>query len=93
MSSIELTGLILKLMDIYSYLLIARILMSWVPDVERTSIGQILVRITEPYLGIFRRFIPPLPLGGGYIDFSPIVAIFAWTFVEYGVVYVLGWFL
>ena len=82
-----------RILELYSYVLIARVLMSWVPDVERTSIGRFLVRITEPYLGFFRRFIPPLPLGGGYLDLSPIVAIFAWHFVTVGVLNVLSWIL
>lgn len=81
---------IMLLMHYYTYVLIARILMSWVPDVERTSFGQILVKITEPYLGIFRRFIPSIPLGGAYLDLSPIVAIFAWNFVESGVARLLS---
>lgn len=78
-------------LGIYSWLLIARILMSWVPDVENSKFGQVLVSVTEPYLGLFRRFIPPLPLGGGYLDLSPIVAIFAWSFVRAGVLSVLAW--
>jgi len=79
------------LLSFYSWLLIARILMSWVPDVENSKFGQVLVSITEPYLGLFRRFIPPLPLGGGHLDLSPIVAIFAWNFVQKGVISVLLW--
>lgn len=79
------------ILGFYTYVLIARVLMSWVPDVERTSFGRILFKLTEPYLGIFRRFIPPLPLGGGYLDLSPIVGIFAWSFVQSGVVLVLQW--
>lgn len=75
---------IMTIVHYYTYVLIARILMSWVPDVERTKFGEILVKITEPYLGIFRRFIPSIPLGGAYLDVSPIVAIFAWNFVESG---------
>ncbi|HEU4965533.1 MAG TPA: YggT family protein [Bacilli bacterium] len=74
-----------KAMGIYSYIIIARILMSWVPDVERTAFGRILYKITEPYLGIFRRFIPSIPLGGAYLDLSPIVAIIAWNLARSGV--------
>lgn len=78
--------IILKVMKYYYYLIIARVLMSWVPNVERSTIGQIIVKLTEPYLGIFRRFIPSLPLGGGSIDLSPIVALIVWSFItEYGV--------
>ena len=31
--------------------------------------------VTEPYLGLFRRIIPPIGAGGMGIDFSPIVAL------------------
>ena len=58
--------------DIYSILLIIYILMSWVPASRETKIGILIGRIAEPYLGFFRKFIPPL----GMIDISPIVAIF-----------------
>ncbi|MFC4770195.1 YggT family protein [Effusibacillus consociatus] len=68
------------LFQIFRYILLARILMSWVPDMERTGIGQFLYKITEPYLGFFRRFIPPL----GMIDLSPIVAFFALYLIQLG---------
>lgn len=71
--------------EIYQYVLIARILMSWVPDMERTSLGQFLYKITEPYLSVFRRFIPPL----GMIDFSPIVAIFSLYLIQLGLISIL----
>ncbi|ASS75839.1 hypothetical protein CIG75_13185 [Tumebacillus algifaecis] len=87
----KLIGYVVLALELYRYVLIARVLMSWVPDVERTSFGRILYKVTEPYLSIFRRIVPPLPLGGGYIDLSPIVAIFAWLFVQSGVVMVLKW--
>ncbi|MGZ4106149.1 MAG: YggT family protein [Tumebacillaceae bacterium] len=87
----QLLNLIITLMHFYSYVLIARILMSWVPDIQRTRFGQILVRLTEPYLGLFRRFIPMIPLGGSYLDISSIVAIIAWSFVEQGIASVLAY--
>lgn len=37
-----------------------------------------LAMLVEPYIGLFRRFIPPF----GGIDFSPIVAIFALQLIE-----------
>ncbi|KEO80933.1 YggT family protein [Tumebacillus flagellatus] len=81
---------IMKVMDIYYYVLFASIILTWIPDIQRTIVGRILYRITEPYLGIFRRFIPAVRLGGGYMDFSPIVALFVWrVFVENGVRWLL----
>ena len=55
--------------------------MSWVPSSRGTKFGQFLEKITEPYLGFFRKFIPPL----GMIDISPIVAIFALNLITRGV--------
>ncbi|MEV9640310.1 YggT family protein [Mammaliicoccus sciuri] len=74
-------SLISGALQIYSILLVIYILMSWVPSTRETKFGQILGRITEPYLGFFRRFIPPL----GMIDISPIAAIFALQLIGRGI--------
>ncbi len=73
------------LYQIYLYLIIAYVLLSWVPNARDTSIGRMIGKVVEPYLSIFRRFIPPI---GGMIDLSPIVAIFALGFVAQGVDYI-----
>jgi len=70
---------------IYRYMLIAYVLMSWVPQMRDTGIGQLLERLVEPYLAPFRRFIPPL----GFIDLSPIVAFFALIFAHSGLISLL----
>ena len=70
-------SLIMKAIDIYLILLIIYILMSWVPSTRETKFGILLGKITEPYLGFFRKFIPPL----GMIDISPIVAIFVLNYL------------
>lgn len=54
-------------------MIMAYVLMSWLPNVRESFIGELLGKLVEPYLTPFRRFIPPLM---GVIDFSPIVAIF-----------------
>ncbi len=66
-------------------MLIAYILMSWVPAAQNSAIGRMLEKVCEPYLGIFRKFIPPL----GMIDISPIVAIFMLNFIERGLYIVI----
>ncbi|UHA74113.1 YggT family protein [Paenibacillus sp. 481] len=67
--------------QIYSWLIIIYVLMSWLPNVRESFIGEFLSKIVEPYLAPFRRFIPPI---GGMIDISPIVALFTLRFVEVG---------
>ncbi|KLV28221.1 YggT family protein [Niallia circulans] len=75
-------------LTIYSYALIVYILMSWIPNARETSIGIFLAKICEPYLEMFRRFIPPL----GMIDISPIVAIFVLNLAGRGIGQLFYWF-
>ena len=61
-------------LNIYFVLLIVRILLSWFQTAEWAfQIISFLSPVTDPYLNIFRSFIPPI----GGIDFSAILAIFA----------------
>lgn len=78
------------LYNIYQYMIIGYILLSWVPSARDSAIGRLLAKLVEPYLGVFRRFIPPI---GGVIDLSPIVALFALRFIVSGLETVLGYLL
>jgi YggT family protein len=75
------------LYNIYFYMIIAYILLSWIPNARDSFIGELLGKFVDPYLAPFRRFIPPI---GGMIDISPIVAIFALRFVVMGIEAILG---
>jgi YggT family protein len=77
-----LLNIILTAIQIYSWLLIGYILMSWLPNVRESSFGQFLATICEPYLAPFRKIIPSL----GVIDISPIVALIALNFAQQGVI-------
>lgn len=58
--------------QIYLVLIILRVLLSWFPNVNWFNPPfSTLSQLTDPYLNIFRSFIPPL----GGIDFSPMLAI------------------
>lgn len=74
---------------IYRYMLIGYILMSWIPALQESAVGRFLERVCEPYLGFFRKFIPPI----GMIDISPIVGLLVLYFIERGVYNVLGFLL
>lgn len=73
--------------QIYIYMIIAYILMSWIPSLQHSTFGQLLGKVVEPYLAIFRKIIPPL----GMIDLSPIVAIFALQIAFRGLIEVIRW--
>ena len=62
----------IELLNIYSYLILARVLLSWFPNARRNPIVQILHKITDPIMLPLQR----LNLRVGMFDFSPIVAIF-----------------
>jgi YggT family protein len=62
--------------QVYTLMLFARILSSWVPDLQGTKFMRFIAFYTDPYLNIFRRIIPPL----GMIDISPIFAFLALEF-------------
>ena len=65
------------LYDIYYWLILINIFGSWFPQFQTSKVGLLIGRLVNPYLSIFRKFIPPL----GMIDFSPIVAILAYSFI------------
>ena len=68
------------LLTIYVVLIFIRILMSWIPRMPYNrylaAVLTFVTDVTDPYLGLFRRFIPPLRLGPAAIDLSPMIGIF-----------------
>lgn len=58
--------------SIYMVIILVRIVMTWFPGAVYGKTFEILQRITDPYLNLFRgaRF-----LRIGYVDFSPLAAI------------------
>lgn len=78
------------ILELYWYFIIARILLSFFPDVLQMGIGSLVVRVTDPYLVPFRRMIPPLQIGSIYLDVATIVAIIAYWFVQNGILFLLG---
>lgn len=64
----------------YTILLFLRILSSWFPlEWQRHRLVRFLAFYTDPFLNVFRRFIPPI---GGVLDLSPILAFLALKFLE-----------
>lgn len=64
---------------VYYWILIARIILSWVPQIADNAsvrpIAAFIYDITDPFLSLFRRFIPIVAAGGAGFDFSPLIAI------------------
>lgn len=81
MDLLQLLNTISIIFMIYQFMIIGYILMSWIPSAQESSIGRLLSKVVEPYLGFFRKFIPPI----GMIDFSPIIALLLLDFIRRGV--------
>ncbi|CAM4172179.1 MULTISPECIES: YggT family protein [Paenibacillus] len=77
----EISSIINILFQIYYYMIIIYILMSWLPNLRENFIGELLGKLVEPYLSPFRRIIPPL---FGTLDISPIIALFVLRFAVVG---------
>ncbi len=64
----------------YYLLLIIRIFLTWIPNIDWDSQPFSFMRsLTDPFLNIFRGIIPPI---GGMLDISPIIAFFALQFIQ-----------
>ncbi|WYP25049.1 YggT family protein [Alkalihalobacillus sp. FSL W8-0930] len=74
-----------KAITLYILLIFAWVLMSWFPNARESSIGQIIGRLVEPYIDIFRQFVPQI----GMIDLSPLVALLVIRFAGNGLIYLL----
>jgi len=67
------------LINIMTWIIIIRALISWVNPDPYNVIVQILHRLTEPVLAPFRRIVPAMNIG---IDISPVLAILTLWFVR-----------
>lgn len=76
----QVVELIDTVFQVYSYLLLARIILSWIPlstaNASIRTVIKFIYDVTEPYLSIFRRILPVASFGGMGVDFSPIIAFF-----------------
>ena len=63
-------NLIFLVLRVFQFILLARVLISWFPDIDRNNpIVRFLYDITEPVLQPVRELLPQT----GMMDFSPLV--------------------
>lgn len=71
---------------VYLILIFIRILMSWIPRMPYnrylSAFLKFVTDVTDPYLNLFRRVLPPVSVGRGGLDLSPIVATLVLIFVS-----------
>jgi YggT family protein len=63
---------------VYLILIFVRILLSWIPRIPYNPVLSAVINfvheVTDPYLNLFRRVLPPVGGGGFALDLSPIIA-------------------
>lgn len=71
----QLFPVLARTLEIYSLILLVRVLLSWFPNLDWSSnpVLSTVSSITDPYLNAFRGLIPPI----GGLDLSAILAFLA----------------
>ena len=77
---VDVANYVNTLVIVYLVLIFVRIIMSWLPRIPYNrcldAVLAFVRDVTDPYLNVFRRFIPPVRMGPAALDLSPIVATF-----------------
>jgi len=66
------------IIEIINFLILVRIVLSFVPNGYNNQIGHLVYQITEPILAPIRRILP----NTGMIDFSPLILFFILSFIR-----------
>lgn len=94
LGQLSITAIVAALFQVYWWLLIVRIILSWVHVRPRNELLASLIdlvhSLTDPYLDVFRKILPIADMGGVGIDFSPIIAFIVFEVVSGLVLRVLG---
>jgi YggT family protein len=76
---VSLLQVLAQTVQIYSLVLIVRVLLSWFPNLDWSNpVLSSVSAITDPYLNAFRGLIPPL----GGIDLSALLAFLALNLLQ-----------
>lgn len=67
-----------NIIQIYSIILVIYALLSWFPGAQESALGQMVHRLVEPFLSLFKK----LPLQFAGLDFTVLVAILLLNFLE-----------
>lgn len=94
LSRVDIASYVDTLFTVYIALIIVRIVLSWIPRMPYQPVLRAVVGfvqdVTDPYLNLFRRIIPPVRLGPAALDLSPIIGIFLLVIVRGIVVGLIG---
>jgi YggT family protein len=75
----DVPQVVASFLNLYVIVLLAYVVMSWFVGGSSGALRNVyraLGTVCEPYLSLFRRILPPIVIGSGGVDLSPIIALF-----------------
>jgi YggT family protein len=79
-SRLDVARYLQTLLYVYVALIFIRVIMSYFRNIPYNRFLSAFLTfvedVTDPYLNLFRRFIPPVRLGPAALDLTPIIATF-----------------
>jgi len=87
---VDVANYVTALLYVYVALIFVRILLSWFRRVPYNRVLNGVITfvhdVTDPYLNLFRRILPPVGGGGFALDLSPMIAVFTLYLVGFWIV-------
>jgi YggT family protein len=81
LTRLDVARYVSTLITVYVVLIFIRILMSYFRNIPYYRALDIFLRfvteVTDPWLNLFRRFIPPVRVGPAALDLTPMIAVIA----------------
>lgn len=78
-------GILCTALSLYSFAVLIWVILSWVRVPSSHPLGRVTVfldRIIYPVILPIRRVVPPLRIGGGALDLSPIVLLIGLSLLQ-----------
>lgn len=80
-----LMRLVENVFSLYSMVLVIYALLSWLPGAYESRLGQLIIKISRPYLDFFDRYVPSF----GGISISVLVGILVLNLIRNGLMGIL----
>lgn len=65
-------NILLKVIYVYQTIILISVVLSWIDKYSEMGITRFIKQLTDPYLSKFKIIVP---IGGMYIDLSPIIGL------------------
>ncbi len=75
-----MVGILIRLVDAYSVVVIVSAVLSWVPGASNNPFGRGIRTLTEPVYAIIHKVLHPSRTGG--MDFSPLIVLVVLQFIR-----------